>query len=167
MSFWKMSPALPEAQLDRFIMKISMGSMSADEERELIDRFITAQPLSEIGAVCTAEEIRQLQKECREVFVHDDLRGYIVSLVQATRKRQSAASAWQGVSPRGTLAFLRAAQGYALVEGRDYVVPEDIKTVAVPALCHRLIGELEEAQKRSLVDGLLNSVELPTEDWKR
>ncbi len=158
---------LPEAQLDRFIMKISMGSMSADEERELIDRFITAQPLSEIGAVCTAEEIRQLQKECREVFVHDDLRGYIVSLVQATRKRQSAASAWQGVSPRGTLAFLRAAQGYALVEGRDYVVPEDIKTVAVPALCHRLIGELEEAQKRSLVDGLLNSVELPTEDWKR
>lgn len=158
---------LPEAQLDRFIMKISMGSMSADEERELIDRFITAQPLSEIGAVCTAEEIRQLQKECREVFVHDDLRSYIVSLVQATRKRQSAASAWQGVSPRGTLAFLRAAQGYALVEGRDYVVPEDIKTVAVPALCHRLIGELEEAQKRSLVDGLLNSVELPTEDWKR
>ena len=103
----------------------------------------------------------------RSVFVHDDLRGYIVSLVQATRKRQSAASAWQGVSPRGTLAFLRAAQGYALVEGRDYVVPEDIKTVAVPALCHRLIGELEEAQKRSLVDGLLNSVELPTEDWKR
>lgn len=158
---------LPEAQLDRFIMKISMGGMSADEERELIDRFITAQPLSEIGAVCTAEEIRKLQKECREVFVHDDLRSYIVSLVQATRKRQSAASAWQGVSPRGTLAFLRAAQGYALVEGRDYVVPEDIKTVAVPVLCHRLIGELEEAQKRNLVDGLLNSVELPTEDWKR
>lgn len=158
---------LPEAQLDRFIMKISMGGMSADEERELIDRFITAQPLSEIGAVCTAEEIRQLQKECREVFVHDDLRSYIVSLVQATRKRQSAASAWQGVSPRGTLAFLRAAQGFALVEGRDYVVPEDIKTVAVPVLCHRLIGELEEAQKRNLVDGLLNSVELPTEDWKR
>ena len=158
---------LPEAQLDRFIMKISMGGMSADEERELIDRFITAQPLSEIGAVCTAEEIRQLQKECREVLVHDDLRSYIVSLVQATRKRKSAASAWQGVSPRGTLAFLRAAQGYALVEGRDYVVPEDIKTVAAPALCHRLIGELEEAQKRNLVDGLLNSVELPTEDWKR
>lgn len=158
---------LPEAQLDRFIMKISMGGMSADEERELIDRFITAQPLSEIGAVCTAEAIRQLQKECREVFVHDDLRSYIVSLVQATRKRQSAASAWQGVSPRGTLAFLRAAQGFALVEGRDYVVPEDIKTVAVPVLCHRLIGELEEAQKRNLVDGLLNSVELPTEDWKR
>lgn len=158
---------LPEAQLDRFIMKISMGGMSADEERRLIDRFINAEPLSQIGAVCTAEEIRQLQKECREVFVHEDLRSYIVSLVQATRKKQSAANAWQGVSPRGTLAFLRAAQGYALVEGRDYVVPEDIKTIAVPVLCHRFIGELEEAQKESFVNGLLNSVELPTEDWKK
>ena len=159
---------LPEAQLDRFLMKINMGGMSADEERALIDRFIHAEPLSQLGEVCTAEEIRQLQNACREVFVHDDLRNYIVSLVQATRKKkQSASSAWQGVSPRGTLAFLRAAQGYALLEGRDYVVPEDIKTVAVPVLCHRLIGELEETQKESFVNGLLNSVELPTEDWKK
>jgi len=158
---------LPEAQLDRFLMKISMGGMSADEERKLIDRFIQAEPLSQLKEVCTAEEICQLQKACRDVFVHDDLRNYIVSLVQATRKnKQSAVSAWQGVSPRGTLAFLRAAQGYALVEGRDYVVPEDIKAVAVPVLCHRFIGELEETQKESFVNGLLNSVELPTEDWK-
>lgn len=158
---------LPEAQLDRFLMKINMGGMSADEERELIDRFIHAEPLSQLGEVCIAEEIRQLQNACREVYVHDDLRNYIVSLVQATRKnKQITASTWQGVSPRGTLAFLRAAQGYALVEGRDYVVPEDIKTVAMPVLCHRLIGELEEAQKESFVIGLLNSVELPTEDWK-
>ncbi len=142
--------------------------MSADEERKLIDRFISAEPLSQISAVCTAEDIRQLQKSCREIFVHDDLRNYIVSLVQATRKnKQSAASSWQGVSPRGTLAFLRAAQGYALVEGRDYVVPEDIQTVAAPVLCHRFIGELEESQKESFVNGLLNSVELPTEDWKK
>ncbi|MDE6913387.1 MAG: AAA family ATPase, partial [Lachnospiraceae bacterium] len=159
---------LPEAQLDRFMMKINMGGMSADEERKLIDRFISAEPLSQISAVCTAEDIRQLQKSCREIFVHDDLRNYIVSLVQATRKnKQSAASSWQGVSPRGTLAFLRAAQGYALVEGRDYVVPEDIQTVAAPVLCHRFIGELEESQKESFVNGLLNSVELPTEDWKK
>ena len=159
---------LPEAQLDRFLMKINMGGMSVDEERKLIDRFIHAEPLSQLGEVCTAEDIRQLQKACKEVFVHDDLRNYIVSLVQATRKnRLSASSGWQGVSPRGTLAFLRAAQGYALVEGRAYVVPEDIKTVAVPVLCHRLIGELEESQKESFVNGLLNSVELPTEDWKK
>lgn len=158
---------LPEAQLDRFIMKIRMGSMSVREERELIERFINAEPLSKIGEVCTAADIRQLQEACRNVFVHDDLKDYIVSLVQATRKQNTGTAGSQGVSPRGTLAFLRAAQGYALVEGRDYVVPEDIKTVAVPALCHRLIGELEESQKESLVNGLLNSVGLPTEDWKR
>ncbi len=156
---------LPEAQLDRFIMKISMGGMSVSEERQLIDRFINAEPLESLEAVCTADDIRQLQRECREVYVHDDLRDYIVSLVQATRKHGSGMQ--QGVSPRGTLAFLRAAQGYALVEGRSYVVPEDIKTVAVPVLSHRLIGEMEEARKDSFIEGLLGSVELPTEDWKK
>lgn len=156
---------LPEAQLDRFIMKISMGGMSVSEERQLIDRFINAQPLESLEAVCTADDIRQLQRECREVFVHDDLRDYIVSLVQATRKQVSGMQ--QGVSPRGTLAFLRAAQGYALVEGRNYVVPEDIKTVAVSVLSHRLIGDMEEARKNSFIEGLLGSVELPTEDWKK
>ncbi len=159
---------LPEAQLDRFIMKISMGGMSARQERQMIDRFINAEPLSQLKEVCTAEDIRQLQRACREVYVHDDLRDYIVSLVQATRKHGAGAfAAAQGVSPRGTLALVRAAQGYALVEGRDYVAPEDIKTVAVPVLAHRLIGELEEAQRTSLINGLLGSVELPTENWKR
>lgn len=157
---------LPEAQLDRFIMKLRMGGMSAGEERELIDRFINAEPLANISGVCTLEDIRQLQEACRNVFVHDDLRNYIVALVQATRK-QGSVSGSQGVSPRGTLAFLRAAQGFALVNGRDYTVPEDIKTVAVPALCHRFVGELDDAQKENIVNGLLNSIELPTEDWKR
>lgn len=152
---------LPEAQLDRFLMKISMGNLSGRQERQMIDRFINAEPLAEINAVCTAQDIKELQGACRAVFVHDDLRDYIVELVQATRKNK------EGVSPRGTLAFLRAAQGFALVQGRDYVVPEDIKTVAHPVLCHRLIGEMEEAQKAIMITGLLNSVELPTEDWSR
>lgn len=152
---------LPEAQLDRFLMKISMGNLSGKQERQMIDRFINAEPLAEIDAVCTAEDIKELQETCRAVFVHDDLRDYIVELVQATRKNK------EGVSPRGTLAFLRAAQGLALVQGRDYVVPEDIKTVAHPVLCHRLISEMEEAQKAIMVTGLLNSVALPTEDWSK
>lgn len=94
------------------------------------------------------------------MYVHDDLRDYIVALVQATRQNKA------GVSPRGTLALLRASQGYALVCGRDYVVPEDIKEVAHDVLCHRLLGEFEDAQKSSIVTGILNSIELPTEDWK-
>lgn len=157
---------LPEAQLDRFLMKISMGNMSEAEERMMLDRFIHDEPLESVGAVCTDEEIRRLQSCCRDVYVHDDLRGYIVSLVQATRKHTGTALP-QGVSPRGTLALLRASQGYALVNGRDYVVPEDIKAVALYVLCHRLVGELDEAQKRAFVQGLLDSVALPTEDWTR
>jgi len=151
---------LPEAQLDRFIMKIPMGALTASEERRMLDRFINAEPLAEIDAVCSAEEIRKLQTVCREVYVHEDLREYLVKLVQATRKNRS------GVSPRGTLALLRAAQGYALVQGRTYVVPEDFKEIAHYVLCHRLIGEFDDAQKTAAVTGILNQIEVPTEDWK-
>lgn len=151
---------LPEAQLDRFIMKIPMGALTASEERRMLDRFINAEPLAEIDAVCSAEEIRKLQAACRGVYVHEDLREYLVKLVQATRKNRS------GVSPRGTLALLRAAQGYALVQGRTYVVPEDFKEIAHYVLCHRLIGEFDDAQKTAAVTGILNQIEVPTEDWK-
>lgn len=151
---------LPEAQLDRFIMKIHMGSLSEAQEREMIDRFISAEPLAGLDAVCSAGEIRALQETCRNVYVHGDLRNYIVALVQATRKNRT------GVSPRGTLALLRASQGYALVQGRDFVVPEDIKEVAHDVLCHRLIGEFDDIQKASVVTGILGRIELPTEDWK-
>ncbi|MBD5550363.1 MAG: MoxR family ATPase [Lachnospiraceae bacterium] len=152
---------LPEAQLDRFIMKIRMGGLAASEERQMIDRFINAEPLAGIEPVCSAEDIRKLQNACRQVYVHADLRDYIVALVQETRKNNV------GVSPRGTLAFLRVSQGYALVQGREYVVPEDIKEVAHGVLCHRLISELDESQKAAVVTNILNSVELPTEDWSK
>ncbi len=151
---------LPEAQLDRFIMKIPMGALSAPEERRMLDRFINAEPLAELDAVCSAEEIQRLQAACREVYVHEELREYLVKLVQATRKNRS------GVSPRGTLALLRAVQGYALVQGRTYVVPDDFKEIAHYVLCHRLIGEYDDAQKAAAVTGILSQIEVPTEDWK-
>lgn len=160
---------LPEAQLDRFIMKVNMGSLTQQQEREMLDRYIHAEPLAHIEAVCTDEDIRQLQCACREVFIHDDLKNYIVTLVQETRRHKSSIQgiAAAGVSPRGTLAFARAAQGLALVNGRDYVVPEDLKAVAIPVLGHRLIGEFEDAQKNVLIQELLNRVALPTEDWSK
>ena len=153
---------LPEAQLDRFIMKLYMGSLDAQQEIQMLERFMEAQPLAHIEPVTNAEEIAQLQEACCHVYVHPDLIEYMVNLVQATRRNST------GVSPRGTLALLRASQGYAMVEGRDYVVPEDIKTVAVPVLAHRLITETEdETAKASKIQNLLNSVALPTEDWSR
>ncbi len=163
---------LPEAQMDRFLMKISMGSMSAEEERQMIDRYINAKPLELIEPVCTLGEVAGLQEACRNIYVHADLRDYIVRLVQGTRKYGAAAGEnrgiAEGVSPRGTLALLRASQGYAMVRGRDFVVPEDIKAVAVPVLAHRMITESGfEEQKVSMIVGLLNSVALPTEDWTR
>ena len=169
---------LPEAQMDRFLMRISMGSLSVQEERRMIDRYIHDAPLTSIGPVCTKEEIVRLQKECRNIYVHTDLRDYIVNLVQATRKYTAGTGAGtdsgagagitQGVSPRGTLALLRASQGYALVQGREFVVPEDIKAVAVPVLAHRMIAESAYTQqKESVIYGLLNSISLPTEDWTK
>ena len=163
---------LPEAQMDRFRMKISMGSLSKEQERQMIDRYITAQPLDEIAPVCTQDEIVKLQSDCKNIYVHTDLRDYIVSLVQGTRKYGSSVGETraiaEGVSPRGTLALLRASQGYAMVQGRDFVVPEDIKAVAVPVLAHRMISDTSYTEEReSFINGLLNSIALPTEDWKK
>jgi MoxR-like ATPase len=159
---------LPEAQLDRFLMKISMGKLSPEEERQMLDRYIHAEPLQEIAAVCNLEEIREMQRRCREIYVHEDLRDYIVRLVQATRENVNPVSGGAGVSPRGTLALLRASQGYAMVCGRDYVVPEDIKKVAVPVLAHRLLTESgSEQEKIQQIERLLQTVSLPTENWER
>lgn len=163
---------LPEAQMDRFLMKISMGAMSKAEELEMIDRYICEEPLQSVEAVCSADDIRKLQDECRNIFVHNDLRSYIVELVQASRSVTGAGTGRpgmeEGISPRGTLSLLRASQGYALVQGRDYVVPEDIKAVAVPVLAHRLICEEDDYRRKvSRVYNLLQTVAVPTEDWKR
>ncbi len=191
---------LPEAQLDRFLMKLSMGSLTQAQERAMLDRFITEEPLEKLQPVATKEEVCALRKACRQVYVHEDLRTYIVQLVQSTRGASAlggmtgyasggtsgfsagaarAASAYggmtgyasgteSGVSPRGTLAFLRAAQGFALVCGRDYVTPEDIKAVAVPVLAHRCIGgEGSEREKILMIEGLLDTVPVPTENWSR
>lgn len=163
---------LPEAQMDRFLMRISMGSLSAEEERQMIDRYINAQPLDTIQPVCKRDEIVALQHECRNIYVHADLRNYIVNLIQGTRKYGNSSAKGrniaEGVSPRGTLALLRASQGYAMVQGRDFVAPEDIKTVSVPVLAHRLISDTAYAEeKESLISGLLNSIPLPTEDWTK
>ena len=163
---------LPEAQMDRFLMKISMGAMSKAEELEMIDRYICEEPLQSVEAVCSADDIRKLQDECRNIFVHNDLRNYIVELVQASRSGTGAGTGRpgmeEGISPRGTLALLRASQGYALVQGRDYVVPEDIKAVAVPVLAHRLICEEDDYRRKvNRVHNLLQTVAVPTEDWKR
>lgn len=158
---------LPEAQMDRFLMRLSMEELSPEKETELVQRFIHDEPLEELGSVCRKEVLAELQRQCREVYVHRELMEYLVAVVQATRKH---ARIENGVSPRGTLAYLRASQAYAMVQGREYVVPEDMKAVAVPVLAHRIglkSGMSENRAAKQAILDVLEQVPVPTEDWKR
>lgn len=156
---------LPEAQMDRFLMRISMENLDFQKEMELVRRFLKKEPLTELSPVCTKDAIVQLQRACCDVYIHPELFKYLVSVMQATRKHPNIIN---GVSPRGTLAFVRAAQGYALVQGREYVAPEDVKVVAIPVLAHRLTMNASydavKAAKQAVTD-ILCTVELPTENW--
>ena len=158
---------LPEAQMDRFLMRISMEALSPVGEKALISRFMKDEPLEHLEAVCGIDELVQLQAACRDVRISDVLLDYIVRLIHATRE---GGKILNGVSPRGTLAFVRAAQAYALVSGREYVVPEDLKTVAVPVLSHRLSMLASADSSRAAeaaIRELLDTVDLPTEDWTK
>lgn len=158
---------LPEAQLDRFLMQISMGLPSQEEELDILNRFLTASPFDRIRPVCTSGELLSLQAASLHVYIHPELLQYMVSLVSGTRGQSGALA---GVSPRGTLALSRAVRAFALVQGRDYVVPEDIKTLAVPVLAHRIVmpGILgTEKSSAMLVEELLNTLPVPTENWPR
>jgi MoxR-like ATPase len=156
---------LPEAQMDRFLMRLSMEPLTPANELAMLQRFLTDEPLAALSPVCSTADIASLQAQCIQVYIHPELLQYLVSITQATR---SHARIENGVSPRGTLAFLRAAQGYAMVSGRDYVVPEDIKAVAPAVLLHRLTMNAALDAKHSAasaLDEILCSLVLPTENW--
>lgn len=157
---------LPEAQLDRFLMQIDMGLPDEEEELQIMNRFMRDDPLEEIVPVMNLEELCSLTRYSRDIFIHPSLMEYIVALVQATRKDTKA---FMGVSPRGTLAFMRSVQSYAMIQGRDYVVPEDIKTLAVPVMAHRVVvaGGGLGSDKRRFIEQILGSVNVPSEEWER
>lgn len=157
---------LPEAQLDRFLMRISMTPPTQDQEVAILERFRDDEPLEKLNAVCTKEDIIALQQQTRRVFAHKAMLGYIAALAQASRGRRGIEL---GLSPRGTLALLRASQAYALIQGREFVTPEDVKAVAVPVIAHRLsvTGMTGSEPQRQAAQELLDSVTVPTEDWSR
>ncbi len=158
---------LPEAQMDRFMMQLSMGFPTPDEEMAIMDRFISANPIESILPVCTAAEIIDMQNSITSVFVHQSIRSYITDIVQATRNNSSISS---GVSPRGTLALLKACQAYAAIQGRTYVIPEDVKTLAIPVLAHRIVSYTSLSQtsgKQKLIKDIVDSITIPTESWEK
>ena len=156
---------LPEAQLDRFLMQLSMGMPSAEEEIAMMERFMTEMPLEELKAVCTAQDVVAMQEAYKDIYIHPELLKYIGAVVEATRKNAEIVS---GVSPRGTLALLKAVRAYAFLEGRTYVVPEDIKQLAVPVLAHRCVmprGLSGRAAGIAAIEKILAQVPVPTEKW--
>lgn len=156
---------LPEAQLDRFLMQLSMGYPTKEEEMQILERFQADNPLPNLKPVCQAEEVQELRARAQSVYLHPDLKSYLVDLVQATRGHRELIC---GASPRATLALGRAVRAYAFVKGRTYVVPEDIKLLAVPVLAHRIILARSVNQKASgkgILERLMSSLPLPTEDW--
>ena len=158
---------LPEAQLDRFMMKLSMGYTTLEEEISIIDRFISNDPLSEILPICSKDDIVKMQQAIKEVFVHKDLREYIAKIIHSTRNNPSLSL---GVSPRGTLALLKASQSYAAIKGRSYVIPDDIKTLSPYVLAHRIIqsNALNTLEGNTIIiKNLLNNIPIPTEEWDK
>ena len=128
--------ALPEAQLDRFMLRLHLGYPQPLEEIVILDEQKRAHPLEDIAEVASVDELRHMQAGVREIYVDSSISDYIVRLVNATRTHPDI---YLGASPRGSLALYRAGQAFAALNGRDYVIPDDIKALAVPALAHRLI----------------------------
>lgn len=158
--------ALPEAELDRFLLRLPMKPPTAHEELTMLDRFITENPYDLLEAVCSGEDILKAGQAVRQVFVHKCVRQYIVDLVQATRRHSKIQL---GASPRSTLALLAASQTYAAILKSRYVTPDHVKTLAVPVLAHRILldnGRTNSKDTEALITELLDSVSVPTENWE-
>ncbi len=156
---------LPEAQLDRFLMKLSVGYPSKDEEVRMIERFLNDNPLQKIESCASREDVLAMQAEAEQVTVSEPVMRYIVEIADATRAEEAIAV---GVSPRGILAMVRAARSYAYIDGRSFVTPDDIKTLAVPVFAHRLVrrtGTGRNMDGAQIIERILSEVSVPTEDF--
>jgi MoxR-like ATPase len=153
---------LPEAQLDRFMLRLSIGYPDAEIEAEILATHVSGEPLTEIESVCDARGIAEMIEQARKVHVAPAIRTYIVKLAEATRTN---ADLYLGASPRASIMLLRASRAFAAADERDYVIPDDIKRLAVPALAHRIIVTADAAMSgrgpSAVVQEILNEVEVP------
>lgn len=156
---------LPEAQIDRFLMRIAIGYPDEDEENAILERFRISDPLPELGSVTSPDEVIQLQEERKQVKVVDPVRNYIVSVARATRANSEVEL---GASPRATLALYQAAQAWAAIDNRDYVLPDDVKYLAPHVLTHRLMispqAQLRGRRMEELVGDIVAGVPVPVEN---
>jgi len=153
---------LPEAQLDRFLMRISLGYPSFTDELSVIEQQEKTHPIDELEAVASPEDVIKLQKAAQNVYVDTAVREYIVGLIEATRNHEDV---FLGASPRASLGMFRAVRGMAILRDRDYAIPDDVKELAYAVLAHRLIlspaARMRGLHTGQVIDGLLESVAVP------
>ena len=156
---------LPEAQLDRFFMRLAMGYPQKESERQMLNAFVRENPLDSLEPVMSREELLGGRRQVREIRAGEAVQDYILAIVEATRSHEKIRL---GVSPRGSLALLRASQAWAGISGRDYVIPDDVKAVCCDVLSHRLLcrgSHLSQGPQfaREVLTELLHQVPVPTE----
>ena len=153
---------LPEAQIDRFLLRLRLGYPSEDDETAMLERFEDADPLGSLGPVASADDVLRIQALVRQVYIDPVLRDYLVQVIRATREHPDVEL---GASPRATLGLYRCAQALAGIRGQEYVTPDDIKTLATPALAHRVIlksmARLRERSQESVVNEVLEAQTVP------
>lgn len=155
---------LPEAQIDRFMMKLSMGQLDSQAKLQVMETFMGEHPLATLKPVCSAGQIMQMREIAKKVTVHTCIREYIVRIIESTGKDQGVMAE---VSTRAMLALVRAAQCYAMMQGRMYVIPDDVKTLAPCVLAHRLLTYGSARDNTDRIQEIVASVEVPVEDWKQ
>jgi MoxR-like ATPase len=156
---------LPEAQLDRFLMKIQVGYPSAEDDRLILSRFRQSDPLDELAPVISAVDLLKMQRDCRQVHVAADVEDYIIRLIHATRKH---AAVELGASPRAMLALYNASQALAALRGRAFITPDDVKYLFTPVLIHRIITRSESRlhghKAEQTLKEIMASVAVPVEE---
>lgn len=156
---------LPEAQIDRFLLRLKLDYPSDIQEKKILLRFIESDPLETLSPILNIQELVNLQNLCRKVMVEDSILEYIVNICRKTRDFDGVRL---GVSPRATLSLCFASQAWAAIQGRDFVIPDDVKFLAVPVLAHRLITDLQSKYRGKdssvIINEIVNSVPVPLEN---
>lgn len=156
---------LPEAQLDRFLMKLSLGYPERSAEKEILSQYNGKNPLDTLSAVCTKEDVKAASDAVSEITVSEPIKEYILNITEATRNSEKLRL---GISPRASLALMKASQAYAGIMGRDFVLPDDVKSVAVPVLSHRILVKTSNTIRltdtgEKVIEDLINTVKAPVD----
>lgn len=156
---------LPEAQLDRFLMKLSLGYPERSAEKEILSQYNGKNPLNTLSAVCTKDDVKAASDAVCEITVSEPIKEYILNIAEATRNSEKLRL---GISPRASLALMKASQAYAGIMGRDFVLPDDVKSVAVPVLSHRILVKTSNTIRltdtgEKVIEDLINTVKAPVD----